>query len=156
LAIGGVIRAAFTGMPYADGDEAEVVERLRRENAISVSLVAESEGVVIGQVVISPAHASDGAIGWHALGPLAVLPAFQRRGVGSRLVRAGLHSIALSGANGCILLGNPAYYSRFGFEVSPSNAPDGIPAQYFMVKLLGPQPKPCGAISFHRAFMPAA
>lgn len=150
--VGDLITTAFAGMPYADGDEAELVETLRRENAISVSLVAESSGAVMGQIVFSPAFAPDGAEIWYALGPVAVHPAHQRAGVGSKLVRAGLQAITQLGANGCILVGNPAYYVRFGFALAPANAPVGEPAEFFMVKLLGRTPQPSGAISFHRAF----
>jgi putative acetyltransferase len=155
VSIGDVIAAAFSGKPYADGDEAELVEALRRENALSVSLVAELEGTVIGQIAFSPARASDGARGWYALGPVAVLPAHQRTGIGSKLVYAGLEAITQLGASGCILVGDPAYYTRFGFRLSPSNAPDGEPTEFFMVKLLGPQ-QPTGPIYFHGAFNSAA
>jgi predicted N-acetyltransferase YhbS len=151
VATGNIIRAAFSGMPYADGDEAELVEALRRENALSVSLVAELAGTVIGQIAFSPAMASDGTPGWYALGPVAVLPAYQGAGVGSALVRAGLQAITELGAYGCILVGNPAYYVRFGFELSPWNAPAGEPAEFFMVKLFG-QRQPQGPVSFHAAF----
>jgi len=155
-AIGDLIRVAFAEMPYADGDEAELVETLRREKAISVSLVAELDDVVVGQIVFSPALASDGGEGWYALGPVAVDPAHQRTGIGSKLVRAGLQAIMQLGANGCILVGDPVYYTRFGFRLSPSNAPVGEAAEFFMVKLLGHQQHPSGPISFHWAFASAA
>ena len=138
-------------MPYADGDEDALVETLRRANALSVSLVAESGDRVVGQVTLSPATASDGTPGWYALGPLAVLPAHQRGGLGARLVNAGLQAIIERGANGCILTGNPAYYARFGFGPSPSNAPPGEPAEFFMIKLLDGR-QPVGPIFFHPAF----
>ena len=151
VAIGNVISAAFAGKPYADGDEAELVEKLRRANALSVSSVAEVQGAVVGQVAFSTARESGGAPGWYALGPVAVLPDHQRVGIGSKLIRDGLRLITESGANGCILVGDPAYYTRFGFRLSPSNAPVGEPAEFFMVKLLGHQ-QPSGPISFHGAF----
>ena len=151
VAIGNVISAAFAGKPYADGDEAEVVERLRLANALSVSLVAELWGAVVGQVAFSPARESGGAQGWYALGPVAVLPGHQRVGIGSKLIRAGLQLITELGANGCILVGDPGYYTRFGFERSPSHAPAGEPAEFFMVKLLGHE-QPRGPVAFHGAF----
>ena len=150
-AIGQLIQLAFTGMPYADGNEAELVVALRAQDALSVSLVADREGAVVGQVVFSPARASDGGEGWFALGPVAVLPEFQGRGIGSALIRAGLRDITEMGASGCILTGNPAYYSRFGFELSPESAPPGEPAEFFMVKLLRGD-VPVGSIYFHEAF----
>lgn len=154
-AIGEIIRSAFLGMPYAEGDEAELVEVLRAQDALTVSLVAEREGTIVGQVAFSPAHAPGRALGWYALGPLAVLPAHQRGGIGSTLVRAGLDAILELGARGCILTGDPSYYSRFGFEPSPENTPLGQPSEFFMVKLFRGQ-LPVGPIRFHEAFGGAA
>lgn len=153
--IGQVIESAFLGMPYADGDESGLVAALRAHDALSVSLVAELEGAIVGQIAFSPARAAAGAPGWYALGPVAVLPAHQGFGIGSRLVRVGLQRIFDLGASGCILTGNPAYYSRFGFTVSPESAPPGEPARFFMVKLLCGE-LPTGPIHFHEAFGSAA
>jgi putative acetyltransferase len=154
-AIGQLIESAFLGMPYADGDEAELVEALRSQNALSVSLVAEHDGTIVGQVAFSPARASGGAPGWYALGPVAVLPAHQGGGIGSALIRAGLQAVFELGASGCILTGDPAYYSRFGFTLSGKNTPPGEPAEFFMVKLLRGT-LPAGPIRFHEAFGGAA
>ena len=151
-AIGHVTEAAFLGRPYADGDEAEIVEVLRRDGALSVSLVAELSGVVVGHIALSPATPSDASTGWYALGPVSVLPEHQRRGIGVALVNAALHMIVARGAEGCILTGDPGYYARFGFTLSPSNAPPGEPPEYFMVKLLSQGRLPSGPIAFHRAF----
>jgi putative acetyltransferase len=151
--IGDLIRSAFLGMPYAEGDEAELVEALRARGALSVSLVAEREGKIVGQVAFSPARPPDGTLGWYALGPLAVLPGHQRGGIGSALVRAGLAAISELGAEGCILVGDPSYYSRFGFIRSPGNTPPGQPSEFFMVKLLRGR-LPVGPIRFHEAFGP--
>lgn len=150
-AIRELIRSAFSDMPYADGDEADLVEALRSQEALSVSLVAEREGTIVGQVTFSPARASGAALGWYGLGPLAVLPAHQRGGIGSALVRAGLDAILDLGAGGCILVGDPSYYSRFGFRLSPEHTPPGQPREFFMVKSLRGQ-LPVGPIRFHDAF----
>ena len=150
-AIGELITSAFLGMPYADGDEAELVEALRAQNALSVSLVAELDGTIVGQVAFSPARASRSVPGWYALGPVAVLPTRQGAGIGSMLVRTGLEAVSELGAMGCILTGNSAFYSRFGFEPAPESAPSGEPSEFFMVKLLRGQ-LPVGSIHFHEAF----
>lgn len=150
-AIGELIDSAFFGKPYAAGDEADLVQELRAQDALSVSLVAELEGAIVGQVVLSPARAPGGVAGWYALGPVAVVPARQRSGIGSMLVRAGIEAISELGALGCILTGDPAYYSRFGFEPAPQSAPPGEPAEFFMVKLIAGQ-LPADPIHFHEAF----
>jgi putative acetyltransferase len=149
--LGELIASAFAGKPYAEGDEAALLVALRCAGALALSLVAERDGVVVGQAAFSPARASAGAERWYALGPVAVLPAHQGQGIGSRLVRAGLDVLTGMGAGGCILVGDPTYYARFGFRVSPQNAPVGQPAAFFMVKVLGGRP-PEGPISFHEAF----
>jgi len=155
IAIGHVINDAFRDMPFAAGDEAELVATLRQAGALTVSLVAELNGTVIGQIAFSPAIPADGSQHWYALGPVAVLPANQGQGIGSRLVREGLRSISELGATGCILTGNPSYYSRFGFKLSPANTPPGELAEYFMVKALGTH-VPRGPIYFHEAFRSGA
>jgi len=150
-ALGELITSAFAGKPYADGDEADLLVALRRENALTLSLVAELDGVVVGQAAFSPARTTTGDERWYALGPVAVLPAHQGEGIGSLLVRAGLERLAGEGADGCIFVGDPAYYARFGFEVRPENAPVGQPAEYFQVMVLGGR-RPDGPIAFHEAF----
>ncbi len=150
-AIFNVITAAFFEMPYADGDEAELVDALRSQNALSVCLVAEFDGVIVSQIAFSPAQTDDNDEGWYALGPVAVLPEHQRTGIGSKLVHAGLLAITALDAKGCILVGHPEYYTRFGFILSSSNAPIGQPSDFFMVKSLG-SPIPSGPIAFHKAF----
>ena len=150
-ALGDLITAAFVGKPYAEGDEADLLVALRRAAALTVSLVADLRGSVVGQAAFSPARGTDPAQRWYALGPVAVLPSHQGAGIGTRLVREGLQSISNLGAEGCIVVGDPAYYTRFGFTVSPENAPRGQPASHFMVKVFG-QRQPSGPIHLHPAF----
>lgn len=146
-----IITSAFATMPYADGDEADLVDVLRSSGALSVSLVCEIEGKVVGHIAFSPATAQDSAAPWYALGPVAVQPDLQGRGIGAALVRAGMQIVADRGAHGVMLTGDPNYYTRFGFERSPDNAPRGEPAEFFMVKLLSGS-RVDGPIAFHPAF----
>jgi len=143
--------AAFDGRPYADGDEQDIIDRLRSSNALTLSLVATQEGEVIGQITFSPAIVEDASSPWFALGPVSVVPPRQGEGIGSTLIEEGLGRIASMGALGCVLTGDPNYYSKFGFALSPTNAPENEPEQYFQLKILGGE-QPVGKFSFHRAF----
>ena len=150
-AIHQVTDLAFRDMPYASGTEAEIVDRLRAAGALSVSLVATIDDEVVGHVAFSPAQAIDGTQPWFTLGPISVLPDYQRQGIGSALIERGLAMLEEQGALGCILTGNPEYYARFGFEVSPQHSPDEDYAEFFMIKCLA-DVMPSGAIAFHEAF----
>jgi putative acetyltransferase len=146
-----VTEAAFRHMPYADGDEQDVIERLRAALALTLSLVAVENSKVIGQVTFSPATITEGTGPWFALGPASVAPSRQGCGVGSALIAEGLARITALGALGCILTGNPDYYSRFGFHIAPQNTPDNESAIYFQLKLISGA-QPAGRFCFHPAF----
>lgn len=151
LAIWEVTRKAFEGRPYADGDEQDLIDRLRELGALSVSLVAIDGNQVIGQITFSPATISSGLGKWYALGPIAVLPERQGQGVGTALIGAGMREIEKLGGSGCILTGDPQYYSRHGFLLAPEHCPEAEPSDHFMLRLLGDQ-LPRGRFAFHDAF----
>jgi len=146
---------AFQEMPFSDGDEQDVIDRLRSAGALTLSFVAELEEQIVGHIAFSPARISDASNPWFALGPVSVSPAYQRLGIGSTMIERGIVELQSIGALGCILTGNPLYYRRFGFEVSPQLAPDNEPAEYFMLRLLS-SVKPKGKFMFHEAFYDAA
>jgi len=146
-----LIASAFKGKPYAQGDEQDLLDKLEKANALVLSLVAIEDNTVIGQVAFSPAQNSNNSGTWYALGPVAVTPARQGEGIGARLIETGLAELKQKGASGCILVGDPAYYSRFGFELTPGCCPEGEPEAYFMVKSFSDQ-MPIGKFSFHPAF----
>jgi len=146
-----ITQLAFADREYADGDEQDLVDRLREIGALTLSLVALKEGEVVGQITFSPATAADGSGPWFALGPVSVTPALQGQRIGAQLIEAGLEEITARGARGCILTGNPVYYARFGFELSPEHAAAREPAEYFQVKWLS-DARPSGRFSFHPAF----
>jgi putative acetyltransferase len=150
-AIYDLTKAAFAPMPYAGGDEQDLVNRLRDRGALVLSLVAVQGEAIVGHVAFSPAFAQDGSAGWYALGPVAVAPPHQHQGVGGLLITAGLTQLKAWNAAGCILTGNPAYYTRFGFESCPDLAPSCEPAQYFMIVPLGNK-KPTSIMAFHPLF----
>ena len=151
FAIRSITEQAFRNVPYAGGDEQKIIERLRFANALTLSLVATIDNELVGHIAFSPAIAGDSSGPWFTLGPLSVLPEYQCKGIGAQLIERGLEEISKLGPLGCILTGNPFYYSRFGFEVTPQNAPETVPGEYFLIKLFE-SVKPTGKFRFHRAF----
>ena len=105
---------------FGQADEADLVEQLRDDGEVVASLVAEVDNAVVGHILFSrlPIHTSARKIAGAALAPVAVLPRFQRLGIGSVLVRSGLRHCAESGCEAVVVLGHPAYYPRFGFSAA--------------------------------------
>lgn len=118
-AISAVTEAAFQNHPYSRQTEPFIIHALRKAGVMTVSLVAETDGKVVGHVAFSPVKISDGSSGWYGLGPVSVLPELQRQGIGKALIREGLSRLKVAGANGCMLVGDPGYYQRFGFRNFP-------------------------------------
>ena len=150
-AIYDLTKRAFAPMPFADGDEQDLIEKLREAGALAISLVAERDGVIVGHIAFSPAFAADASPGWFALGPVAVEPELQRQGVGKKLIGTGIQVLRERDAAGCVLVGNPNYYSRFGFKPFPHLAPDGEPAEFFMILPLRVT-DPHVVVGFHPVF----
>jgi putative acetyltransferase len=146
-----VTRRAFAGRSYSAGNEQDIVDALRVGDALSISLVADQDGEILGHVAFSLASSNEETAGWYALGPVSVDPDVQRRGIGSALIMAGIAKLREIGASGCVLIGDVGYYSRFGFVKAPHLAPPGEPAEHFMVLCLGSPPPNC-VINFHDAF----
>jgi len=98
--------------------EADIVDRLRAECSDCLSLVAEVAGEVVGHILFAPAaiESEQGDLACAGLGPLAVLPAWRRQGIGAALVRAGLEQMRAAGQPCVLLVGHEAYYPRFGFH----------------------------------------
>ena len=150
-AIENVTIAAFLNAPHTDHNEQFIVRALRNAGVLSISLVAEIQGEVIGHVAISPVTISDGSQGWFGLGPISVLPRHQRSGIGSRLMRKALEELKSTGAAGCVLLGDPAYYSRFGFKTEPYLILPGVPPEYFQAASFC-ESLPKGEVFYHESF----
>jgi putative acetyltransferase len=150
-AIEAVTIAAFLHAPHTSHTEHFIVNALRKAGQLTISLVAEADGTVIGHVAISPVSITDGARDWYGLGPISVAPEYQRRGVGSHLMREALQILREKGASGCVLLGEPEYYGRFDFKVDPNLSLPGVPPEYFQVIAFGAS-RPRGIVSYHPAF----
>jgi len=150
-AIEAVTVAAFRDAPHAAHTEQFIVAALRQAGQLTVSLVAELAGAVVGHVAVSPISLSDGSAGWFGLGPISVLPEHQGRGIGSRLMQEALQLLRARGAAGCVLVGDPSYYQRFGFRAEPSLNYPGVPAEYVLALSFGTR-MPQAQVTFHAAF----
>ncbi|WP_341502049.1 N-acetyltransferase [Gallaecimonas sp. GXIMD4217] len=150
-AIAALTRAAFHDAAHSSHTEQFIVAALRRAGALSLSLVAEDDGQLLGHVALSPVTLSCGASGWYGLGPISVRPDRQGQGIGRRLMEAAIAWLEAQGAQGCVLLGEPAYYGRFGFENYPELVLPGVPPEYFQALALAGA-VPTGEVSYHPAF----
>ncbi|WP_111498108.1 GNAT family N-acetyltransferase [Marinobacter bohaiensis] len=142
---------AFQDAPHTDHTEPFIVKALRRADALFLSKVAESDGDVIGHVAISPVSVSDGSANWFGLGPISVLPEYQGKGIGSKLMENVLAGLKEQGAAGCVVLGDPGYYGRFGFKVVDGLVFPGVPVEYFQALSFGDD-FPQGDVAYHEAF----
>jgi len=149
--IGEVTRIAFEKLAVSQHTEPFIINALRAAGALTVSLVAEIDGQVVGHVAFSPVTISDGNAHWYGLGPVSVLPQYQKRGIGSALIREGLSRLKARGGEGCVLVGDPAYYQRFGFHNLPQLTLEGVPQEYVLGLPFG-EDIPRGTVVFHRAF----
>lgn len=150
-AITDVTVAAFATLEISQHTEQFIVEALRAAGALTVSLVAEMDGRVIGHVAFSPVTMADGSPGWYGLGPVSVLPEHQRSGVGKALIEQGLARLKALQARGCCLVGHPEYYRKFGFSNAPGLAHEGVPPEFFFA-LVFDGPLPQGTVTFHEGF----
>jgi len=150
-AIAEVTIAAFKDHPISNQTEQFIVKALRDAHALTISLVAEVEGQVVGHIAFSPVTISDGSPNWHGLGPISVLPRYQRQGIGKALVHEGLRMLQALGSKGCALVGDPGYYERFGFRNMPSLVYEGIPQEFFLA-LPFDNTVPQGTVVFHEGF----
>ena len=144
--------AAFDGKPYSDQTEHLMINRLRESGAMSLSLVAETDGKIVGHVAFSIVTINGEDHGWYGLGPVSVLPELQKQGIGSELIREGLSLIREHGAKGCVLEGDPEYYQRFGFESNPGLFYEGTPDPKNFMALPFYDEVPEGKVEFHKAF----
>lgn len=150
-AIAEVTMAAFRTLEISNHTEQFIIEALRAGQALSVSLVAEVDGRVVGHIAFSPVAISDGARGWYGLGPVSVLPEYQHQGIGKALIHGGLARLQSMHARGCCLVGHPEYYKKFGFRNVPELRHEDVPPEAFLaLSFDGNTPR--GIVTFHEAF----
>ena len=151
-AITEVTIAAFKNLPVSNQTEQFIINALRDADALTLSLVAEIDGRVIGHIAFSPVIFSDGTKDWYGLGPISVLPEYQKQGIGKSLVNEGLPLLKELCGQGCALVGDPNYYQRFGFRNYPELVHEGIPPEVFLALPFN-EKVPKGTIEFHEGFL---
>jgi len=122
-------------------DEADLVDRLRKEGMILRSFVAERDHQIVGHILFTrmSIETERGPVPAVALAPIAVLPSYQRRGIGSQMVRHGLAGLRISGERMVLVLGDPDYYGRFGFAATTArHLSSPFPAHSFLALELSP------------------
>jgi len=143
--------AAFKTLKISNHTEQFIIEALRVAKALTVSLVAEVDGSVVGHIAFSPVTISDGTLNWYGLGPVSVLPEYQRKGIGKALIQEGLSRLKDLNAHGCCLVGHPEYYRRFEFQNIRGLVHKGVPAEvFFGLSFDGRIPQ--GIVEFHEGF----
>jgi putative acetyltransferase len=150
-AISSVITSAFLEAEHTGGNEALIVDKLRDAASLSVSLVATENDRIVGHIAFSPVTVDGRNEGWFGLGPVAVVPDRQGHGIGSALIEAGLDQLRMRGSRGCVVLGEPAYYGRFGFVHDANLSLAGVPPEYFQSLMFKEQPC-AGLVKYHPAF----
>lgn len=138
--------------------EADLIEALHRENALTVALVAQLDGEVVGHIVFSPVSLEPAtAQPLVGLGPMAVAPPFQRRGIGMSLVQEGLNRCRAAGAEAVVVVGHAEYYPRFGFRPAHQfglRCEFDVPGEAFMALELAPNSLQhvSGVVRYHHTF----
>ena len=150
-AVTAVTIAAFATLEISHQTEQYIIVALRAAKALTVSLVADLDGRVVGHIALSPVTMSDGSRHWYGLGPVSVRPDLQRQGIGKALISEGLTRLKALGAQGCCLVGHPGYYQQFGFVNVPGLVHEGVPSEVFFALTFGGH-TPQGQVSFHEAF----
>ena len=127
-------------LAFGQPAEADLVDKLRKTCAEALSLVAEDGGAVVGHILFTPVVVEGRLGSGMGLAPMAVLPARQRQGIGSQLVRRGLDILRERGCPFVVVVGHPEYYPRFGFEPASKHGLvsqwEGMPDAAFMVLVL--------------------
>jgi putative acetyltransferase len=136
--------------------EAKLVEQLRSDGDIAASITAVDDGEIVGHVLFSRMSVEADAQQLHGWGlaPVAVAPDRQRGGIGSALVEAGIHSAQSAGVQIIFVLGEPAYYGRFGFDAKSAAAfASPYAGPYFQARVLADLPQPlAGRADYAPAF----
>ncbi len=146
-----ITKRTFLHLEYSNQTEHYITNALRKSGDLIISLVAVVDDNVVGHIAFSPITISDSSTGWFGLGPVAILPQYQAKGIGSQLITEGIKQLKAINANGCILFGDPDFYSRFGFKQNGQLILRGIPQELFLSLHLTDS-NPHGTIKYSDAF----
>lgn len=150
-AIRELVAEAFENHPHGNHREHDLIDALRAARVLTLSLVAGNDTALCGHIAFTPVLIEGKEAMWYGLGPLAVSPTFQGQGIGQTLVRTGLARLQAKGAQGCVVLGEPDYYRRFGFNHVPDLRLEGVPPEFFLARSFrGSAPK--GSVAYHPLF----
>ncbi|KZK98111.1 Acetyltransferase (GNAT) family protein [Pseudovibrio sp. Ad5] len=154
-AIRNLVYAAFENHPHheagAKPTEHLIIDQLRANGELTLSLIGGQAGGMVGHIAFSPVTIDGEDKGWYGLGPVAIAPKLQGKGFGSALIMEGMQQIKQIGAKGVVLLEEPDYYSRFGFQQTKDLVFPGVPAQYFMQHTFEGE-TPTGTLAYSAAF----
>lgn len=142
---------AFNTLAISRHTEQFIIKALRAAKALTVSLVAELDGRIVGHIAFSPVTMSDSTQDWYGLGPVSVLPEYQRRGIGKALIREGLSRLKRMQACGCCLVGHPEYYKTFGFDNTSELVHEEVPQEVFLALSFDGKISR-GTVTFHEGF----
>ncbi|MFT5730694.1 MAG: putative acetyltransferase [Desulforhopalus sp.] len=140
--------------PEANPTEHMIINKLRNNGTLSLSLVAEVETGIVGHIAFSPVTIGAVLANWYGLGPVSVSPSRQGEGIGSQLIEAGIAELKKQGAGGIVLLGEPGYYGRFGFKANKNLTLPGVPSEYFLIRSLANKENilSAGEVAYDTAF----
>lgn len=156
-----LILQAFDNHPHHDPNtgitEHIIVQNLRKESALTLSLVTEYQQQIIGHIAFSPVKFNQAESHWHVMAPVSILPEFQNQGIGSKLIQTGLTALQKLSSDGVVVLGDPNYYQRFGFHHHHSFKVPGVPQHFFMAQAFNDNDtyndlQKIFEVSFHHAF----
>jgi putative acetyltransferase len=148
---------------FGQEDESKLIERLRKHGVLTISLVAVQDGEIVGHIAFNPVVIESELSSFEAvaLAPMAVLPAYQRKGIGSQMVWAGLEECRRLGHEVVVVLGHADYYPRFGFVPARPKGIDcevEVPEEAWMILELreGALAGRSGTVKFQPEFHEAA
>lgn len=138
----------LTQASFGGSAEAQIVEKLRDDDALAVSLVAVAVSEIVGHVAVSPIRIDDGTGGWFVIAPIAVTPEQRGQGIGSALTQHALEQLKEGGAGGVTIFNAPAGSEHFGFD----NVPELFHDRPLLAQRLNDSQFPAGRVFLHGAF----